>query len=166
LGVELNLFEPDIFFAYPYIFAGVGLYHYNPYSKDKDGVKTFLHPLHTEGQGFPEYPKRKNYSLTQFCIPMGAGWKFKINPKWDVAYEFGYRLLFTDYLDDVSRTYPERLLLQTRIGPKAVEMSYKATPIPGTNYYPSAGDQRGNPKIKDAYYFSGLKLIYHFGKRD
>ena len=29
---EVNLLEPDIFYAYPYAFAGVGIFHFNPFS--------------------------------------------------------------------------------------------------------------------------------------
>ena len=43
----------------PYGIIGVGVYHFNPKTQDKNGNWVALQPLHTEGQGFPEYPDRK-----------------------------------------------------------------------------------------------------------
>ena len=83
----------------------MGLFHFNPFTYDKENNKTYLQPLSTEGQGLKEYPGRKKYSLTQFCLPVGGGWKWNINENWDISYELGFRILFTDYLDDVSKTY-------------------------------------------------------------
>src|SRR6266540_382643 len=49
----------------PYGIVGLGMYHFNPKTKDDDGTWVELQPLHTEGQGFAEYPDRKVYKLTQ-----------------------------------------------------------------------------------------------------
>lgn len=163
LCAEVNLIEPELFYSYPYLFGGVGLIHFNPYTYDKDNKKTYLQPLGTEGQGIPGYPNRKPYSLTQLCLPVGGGWKFNVNKKYDIIYEFGYRFLFTDYLDDVSTTYvSSQILLQNR-GPKTVELAYRSAPIPDSNL-PNNGDTRGNPKVKDGYFFTGIKLLVHLGK--
>ena len=163
LCAELNLMEPELFYSYPYVFAGVGLYHFDPYTFDKDNKKTYLQPLGTEGEGIPGYPNRKPYSLTQFCMPVGGGWKFNFNKKYDIIYELGYRLLFTDYLDDVSTTYVSPQILFANKGAKTVELAYRQAPIPDYNL-PVNGDTRGNPKVRDGYFFSGLKLLVHLGK--
>ena len=165
LCAEINVFEPGIFYSYPYIFAGVGLFHFNPFTSDKDNKKTYLQPLSTEGQGLSEYPLRKPYKLTQFCLPFGGGWKININDRWDVIYEVGARLLFTDYLDDVSSTYvnPQTLLMHR--GEKAVELALRQDPASGGNL-PHEGDIRGNPEVKDWYFFSGIKLLVHLGKNE
>ena len=102
---EINLLDPEEYIAYPYLMGGFGLFHFNPFTTDKDNKKIYLQPLSTEGEGLKEYPGRKKYSLIQFCLPVGIGWKWKINEKWDISYELGFRVLFTDYLDDVSKTY-------------------------------------------------------------
>ena len=165
LCVEYNLLEPDIFDAYPYIFGGIGVYHFNPYTYDDSNKKTYLHALSTEGQGLAAYPGRKPYSLTQFCLPFGAGWKWNFSKRYDIIYEIGYRLLFTDYLDDVSKTYVDPQLLLAARGPKAVEVAYRAQHSAGS--YPfqeGPGDQRGNPNVKDWYFFNGFKLLIHLGK--
>jgi hypothetical protein len=163
--VEYDIFEPEMFDAYPYVFAGIGMFHFNPYTYDKNNIKTYLHPLSTEGQGLEEYPDKKKYSLTQFCLPLGAGWKIKLNEKWNIIYELSYRLQFSDYLDDVSTSYADYKILFEKKGPKAAELSYRpmlsAGSIPA---YPRGGEQRGNPKKKDGYFFTGVKLLIHLGK--
>ncbi len=162
LCVEYNLVEPEIFYGYPYIFGGAGIFIFDPYSHDNNGSKTHLRPLSTEGQGLADYPDRKMYSKTQFCIPFGAGWKVNISPRCDVIYEIGYRILFTDYLDDVSKTYVDPQKLLAARGAKAVEMAYRAKPP----FQQSDGAQRGNPNVNDWYYFNGVKLLFRFGKID
>ena len=155
---EVNLLEPDIFYAYPYAFAGVGIFHFNPFTHDANGDKVFLRPLSTEGQGLPDYPYKKKYSKTQFCIPFGVGWKVNVNKSWDLVYEIGYRALFTDYLDDVSGTYVDPQKLLAAKGPKAVELAYRAKPP----FPQGEGDQRGNTGVKDWYFIHGIKLLYRF----
>src|SRR5450432_2578128 len=84
---EFNLFDPEIYTAYPYLMGGVGVFHFNPFTYDKDNKKTYLQPLGTEGQGLEEFPDRKKYSLIQLCLPVGIGWKWIINDDLDVSYE-------------------------------------------------------------------------------
>lgn len=162
LCVEYNLIEPEIFYGYPYIFAGAGLFRFDPYSYDNNNQKIYLRPLSTEGQGLGAYPNRKMYSKTQFCIPFGAGWKVNLSPRLDVIYEVGYRLLFTDYLDDVSTTYVDAQQLLAARGPKAVEMAYRAK----SPFSQHEGAIRGNPKVNDWYFFNGVKMLVRFGKND
>ena len=156
VGAEFNLSDPEIYNQYPYIFIGLGVFHFNPYTKDDNGKKTYLHPLSTEGEGLPEYPKRKPYSLTQLCIPLGIGFKMKLKEKWQLSYEFGYRIVFTDYLDDVSKTYVSIETLSLRKGDIAGELSYRKVGVP----FSEEGFPRGNPKVKDYYFFTGLKLAF------
>ena len=85
----------------PYVFGGIGLYHFNPYAFDTLGNKIFLKPLSTEGQGLSQYPNSKEYKLTQFAIPFGAGVRLKVSDRMTIGYELGLRKLFTDYLDHV-----------------------------------------------------------------
>ncbi|MBD0331427.1 MAG: hypothetical protein ICV66_02120, partial [Chitinophagaceae bacterium] len=85
----------------------------------------------------------------------------------------GLRKLFTDYLDDVSTTYVDPNDLLAEKGQKAVDLSYRGDEVPGefTNTgivypdsgYPTKDAQRGNPKAKDYYYFSGIHVIFSFG---
>jgi hypothetical protein len=150
---DVNLFDPEVYTSYPYLFGGVGLFHFNPYTYDNDNKKTYLRPLSTEGEGLTEYPGRKKYSLVQFCLPVGAGWKWHINETWDVSYELGFRVLLTDYLDDVSKPYVNLDVLATEKGPKAAELAYRGAPP-----FLYEGGMRGNSGINDTYFFSGIKL--------
>jgi hypothetical protein len=143
----------------PFLFGGVAVFHFDPYAFDSSGNKIYLKPLSTEGEGLPEYPDRKPYSLTQFAIPFGGGIKFRVSDNIVLAYEIGFRKTFTDYLDDVSSRYIDPGILLAEKGPKAVEMSYRAGELKGGNpTYPTEGTVRGGAKYKDFYYYTGIRL--------
>lgn len=160
LCAEVNIFEPEFFSAYPYVFAGVGVFRFNPYTYDNNHVKQHLQPLGTEGQGLSSHPERKPYSLTQFCLPFGGGMKINLSKTCDLIYEISGRFLFTDYLDDVSTTYVNTQALLAASRPKAAELAYRQTQAP----FPNEGDIRGNPKVKDWYFINGFKLLFRLGK--
>ncbi len=149
----------------PYVFAGIAVYHFNPYAIDSLGNKVDLQPLGTEGQGLAQYPGRKPYRLTQFAIPIGGGLKLRLSDRVTIAYELGIRILSTDYLDDVSSTYADQTALSVR-GAKSIEMAYRGGEIKNGNpVYPAAGTLRGNTRLKDWYYFHGLSLSIAFPDR-
>jgi Domain of unknown function (DUF6089) len=150
---EINLFDPEAYVSYPYLFGGVGVFHFNPFTYDKNNKKTYLQPLGTEGQGLEEFPDRKKYSLIQLCLPVGIGWKWIINDDLDVSYELGYRILFTDYLDDVSKTYVNLDALAAENGPKSAELAYR-----GAAPFRLGGKVRGHSGVNDSYFFSGIKI--------
>jgi len=153
----------------PYAFAGIAVYHFNPYVTDSAGGKVFLQPLGTEGQGLTSYPDRKPYALTQLAIPFGGGIKYNVNDNIRLGLEVGMRRLFTDYLDDVSTTYADEAALLAAKGPVAVRYAYRGGEVPGeTTTYPDAGyptkdASRGNAKTNDWYYFTGLHLTFRLG---
>lgn len=88
----------------PYVTLGVGVFNYDPYAYWQ-GTKYYLRPLHTEGQSSPLYPELKPYSAMAFCLPLGMGIKYNINPNINLSFEVAYRFTSTDYLDDVSSYY-------------------------------------------------------------
>lgn len=147
----------------PYIFAGVGLFHFDPQGSltDQNGNKTwhYLHPLHTEGEGFPEYPNRPNYSLTQINIPMGAGLKYLLTENMNLGIELLYRKTFTDYIDDVSTTYidPNLFIKHLPVADANIALQIHDK-SPGTLTRTDPGFQRGNPKNNDAYFSFLFKL--------
>jgi len=147
----------------PYIFGGLAVFHFNPYAYDGTGQKVFLKPLSTEGQGILGYPDRKPYSLTQLAIPFGGGIKFVLTDNIRVGLEVGFRKLFTDYLDDVSKTYIDVNDLLAAKGQQAVDMSYRGDEVNGSPFYPAKNTQRGGAKVKDYYYFAGIHLTYKLG---
>jgi hypothetical protein len=158
LLAEYNLFDLRSHRITPYAFAGIAVYHFNPYAYDTTGKKVYLRPLSTEGEGLPQYPNSKPYALTQLAIPFGGGIKFRISDRVVLAYEIGLRKLFTDHLDDVSGRYVSEAILLAAKGPEAVEMAYRGNEIKGGAGYPPAGTVRGDPNRKDWYYMSGLRV--------
>lgn len=143
----------------PYVFGGLAVYHFNPYTYDRNNNQVFLKPLGTEGQGLSQYPERKPYALTQVALPFGGGVKYAISDKVDLGVELGLRKLFTDYLDDVSTNYADAADLLAGRGALAVDLAYRGDEVPGGNLtYPNKGDQRGGVEQKDWYYFTGLQL--------
>ena len=111
---EIDLFENLRTFRsrrniIPYVFAGVAVFHHNPQGKvplvdvnngntpfPNAGEWVKLKPLKTEGN---------EYKNIQLAIPFGIGVRFKLEERWDLAFEIGYRHLFFDYIDDVSKDY-------------------------------------------------------------
>lgn len=142
-----------------YGFVGIGLFHFNP-KGEYEGEWHELQPLGTEGQGL--VPSREKYKRTQVCIPMGIGLKYTIDRRWGISLEYGLRYTFTDYIDDVSKTYYDRDALAQYNGTIAAALSDKSTPYytnnnPETN---NAGNQRGDPTHRDAYMFAVVSINY------
>lgn len=146
----------------PYLFAGVGVYHFNPYTFDSVAGKVFLQPLGTEGQGLSIYPDRKPYSLTQFNIPFGGGIRFKVNDDVSIAWEIGMRRTFTDYLDDLSTTYADEATLISERGQLAANVAWRGDEVKNNPaLYPPDGTVRGGPNFKDWFYFSGITATFN-----
>jgi hypothetical protein len=167
LMAEYNLFDLSEKRFTPYVFAGLAVYHFDPYTYDTLFHKIYLKPLSTEGEGLAQYPSRKNYNLTQLAIPFGGGIKLRITRSVVVAYEISFRKLFTDYLDDVSTNYISQATLLSAKGPEAVELAYRGNEVKnGSATYPADGTQRGSSKYKDWYYFSGIRVCIAINNRD
>jgi hypothetical protein len=142
----------------PYIFAGIAIFHFSPYTYYKRN-KVFLSPIGTEGQGLALYPDRKFYKLNQAAIPLGIGFKYRVADNIYLGFEFNSRFLFTDYLDDVSSTYPDQNALFMQRGQRAVDLSYRGNETNPGHPFPS-GSTRGNPKLNDNYYTTTFSFIY------
>lgn len=155
LGAQYNILSLNNSWWTPYVFAGIGLYHFNPYTHTKDGTKTFLQPLSTEGEGI--VAGKKEYKLTQFNIPLGIGALYAVSEDVRVGLELGYRKLFTDYLDDVSSTYVDQATLLAAKGQTAVDLAYRGGEV-GAGPYPAAKTPRGGPSVKDGYYYMALTV--------
>jgi len=163
LDIHLGL-EYDILNSYdrslvPFVFAGVSVFHFSPYTFDTTGRKVFLQPLGTEGQGF--YQGREKYGLTQFSLPFGGGLKLAVSENVRLRFEIGFRKTFTDYLDDLSSTYADRAQLLVNNGQRAVDLSFRGDELKGSTLtYPAAGTKRGNAGSKDLYYFAGMGISF------
>ncbi len=155
-----NLYERKIS---PYGFAGLAVFKMNPYAFDVAKNRVFLKTLSTEGQGIAGY-NAKQYKLTQLAIPFGGGIKYAINDNMRIGLELGMRKLFTDHLDDISGNYADPNDLLTAKGALAVDMSYRGDEVAGGDpAYPAKGAQRGSPKSKDIYYFTGIHFTFRIG---
>jgi opacity protein-like surface antigen len=161
-GVEYRFLKPERIAVSPYVFIGVGVFMFNPYTFTQAGEKKYLQPLGTEGQGLQEYPDRKSYRLTQFSIPYGFGIKWQVNCNLNVGVGFRQAKTFTDYLDDVSTGYVNEAALRNARGQTAVDLAWRRNEYDGTPYPPTDLVGRGNPKEGDWYYFAdftiGLKI--------
>lgn len=136
-----------------YFFAGVGGFYTNP-KANQNGDWVKLRPLHTEG---------KSYSPVGFCIPAGVGFYFTVHKKHRIGYELNYRTTFTDYLDDVSGSYPSdpsesgdpSLSLRTP------ELGVAITPENAGLYNSHTwGQKRGDQTHKDGYMTMSLSYSY------
>lgn len=163
VSAQYNLFSLNDRWWTPYAYAGIGLYRFNPFTKDTSGNKHFLRPLSTEGQGF--VPGIREYKRTQFHIPFGIGAEYSLNEDMRLGIEFGYRKVFTDYLDDVSMNYVDRAALLNARGQTAVDLAWRGYEINGAPY-PAGGLTRGNDKNKDGYYYVAITytIRYFFDK--
>jgi hypothetical protein len=139
----------------PYLLGGIGLFSFDPKAK-RDGNWLSLSSLHTEGQGFVEYADRRPYQLTQCNIPVGLGLKYELSTLLHARLEIVHRLLFTDYLDDVSGSYINPEAFYRNLPPAqaalAAQLSDRRRPGSGK------GERRGNPDKKDAYFSVQVKM--------
>jgi hypothetical protein len=161
---EYNIFNIEQVRWTPYVFGGVAVFRFNPYTLDASGNEVFLQPLTTEGQGLPGYPNQP-YRLTQFAIPFGGGVKYALSDRVQLGLELGLRKLFTDYLDDVSGNYADEADLLAGRGQQSADLAYRGDELPGGDpVAPGKGITRGSPKFKDYYYFTGLHLNIQLGE--
>jgi hypothetical protein len=146
----------------PYGIIGIGAYHFNPKTQDKSGNWVALQPLHTEGQGFAEYPDRKVYKLTQMEVPIGFGFKYYLKENMFIGVEVLHRKLFTDYVDDVSTNYIDPVYFNKYLTPAnaalARQLNYRGTYTWATRPGDVVGEQRGDPKQNDAFFSTIIRL--------
>jgi hypothetical protein len=144
----------------PYFIGGLGYFLFNPRAM-LDGRWYALHALRLEGQGFGEYADHKPYRLQQLNIPVGIGLRYEMGTWTNIRLEFLYRILFTDYLDDVSTSYIDPSLFHDYLSPPQAAIAtrlYSRTRElqPGFTTNPSMS--RGNPGNKDAFFTIELKV--------
>jgi hypothetical protein len=164
-GFEFNYFNYEIgnqkYWITPYMFGEIGGFHMNPKTK-YNGEWVELRPLGTEGQG-TSLSSEKPYSLVQLSIPMGLGVKMNIGKKASISLEYGIRMTFTDYIDDVSGTYVDRDALAQSNGSIAADLSDRSVNSLGLNDS-NTGYRRGDPNNKDWYSFFGIMVTFRLGK--
>lgn len=156
---EYEIFNLNRYKISPYIFAGVGVFKFSPYTYDNQGKKNYLVGLSTEGQGV--VPGRPGYKTTQVSFPVGGGIKYALSDEIRLGFELGFRILSTDYLDDVSTTYVDRDVLLAAKGAKAVELAFRGGELKtNPQQYPPGGSVRGNRNANDSYYFGLFRVEF------
>ena len=181
----------------PYAFAGIALFHHNPQALapatdlsgqplPQAGEWVSLHKLGTEGQQATLEPTDANYgikpyNLIQVAIPIGIGVRFKLHDVVDFSAEFGFRYLFTDYIDDVSRNYVDLGVFDSEL---ARALSYRGNELTtsdiarepvvarnGTTYSVINGyghehptNIRGSKDNKDIFMVTTFRVSYIMGK--
>jgi hypothetical protein len=159
--------EDESSFWSPYLLSGIGYFLFNPQAL-LQGHWYDLHPLRLEGQGFAEYPGRKPYKLRQFNIPIGIGIRYETGPLLHIRFEIVHRILFTDYLDDVSTSYIDASLFSTYLSPLQSTIAtrlYSRMQELQPGYRTEIGMQRGDPGDKDAFFSIQLKAGWVIRKR-
>lgn len=138
----------------PYIFAGITCFSFDPQAT-LNSTTYELQSLGTEGQGLIDQPKR--YSLTNFAIPFGIGFRFTIGRYFSIGAEWGMRYTFTDYLDDVGGVYYNNDDLREQRGDIVADLADRSKILH------QAGEQRGNITTTDLYSFAGVIATVKFG---
>lgn len=134
----------------PYIFTGIGGVFYSPegvYNNTSYNLRFYQ----TEGQS----TAYKNYAL---AIPYGLGFKLRLKDKWGLFSQLGYRIAYTDYLDDVSGRYPDPAVWKN----DAYLADRKFLSDPSNSAYGAPGVQRGDFRKRDTYMFVGIGISYTF----
>jgi len=133
----------------PYLFTGAGIVVFSPtatYGDTKYQLSKFLPSTEGLENGY------KNIVLT---IPYGAGLRYNYKDSWSIFSEIGYRTPLTDYIDDVSRVYPdEQVFVGDSPSFNLSDPSVSKIGIPGT--------QRGDFRKRDTYLFVSVGISFTF----
>ena len=158
--VEFNFLPYDpgnpLYTWTPFVYGGVSIFNFNPQAENKNGDWVDLQEMGTEGQGSTTFPDRQKYSLIQFSAALGGGVKIAVSNSFNIIFEYSTRKTFTDYLDDVSTTFPGNGLQD--MTQSEMEMS---DPL-GTHL---KDDQRGNSDKNDWYSFAGITLSFKLANK-
>ena len=161
LGAEydfLNMASEEYILT-PYLGFGIGIFHFNPWTYDRTGVKRYLREYGTEGQGLPSYPERKVYSNYAFSFPLNFGIKYAINENIKLVFDVNLRRTTSEYIDDVGNFYPDKniILNESKDPTTTIGLTYRGDEV-SSNPYPSTSLVRGG-YTKDFYYTTTIGLI-------
>ena len=172
IGAEYDFLDLYNLPVTPFVQANFSIFHFNPFLEE--GVKTYyLKDYHTEGQGF--LPNVPEYSLTQFAVPLGVGFKIALSENIKAGLLLSIRKTFTDYLDDCSANYVDSVSLHNffkdpKQGDLAVHLAYRKNLLNKDLYYsaavsPGIKSKRGDPTNNDNFFTLGLTLSIRLGKK-
>lgn len=145
----------------PYAFVGLSLIHHNPKARlpttEPGQINSWveLRPLGTSGQYSGLKGSPRQYSKWQLAIPIGIGARYRVGDKLDIGLNIGYRILFSDYIDDVSDQYPQEEAFDAMYNrnPLSVVMSNRSAEV----YSASTGERRTMQGVneKEVFYQNG-----------
>ncbi len=163
---ELDLFNSENVMITPYLFAGPGIFFFNPTTIDRYGQKVELKYVGTEVQpgalalalsGKDAAVKQfsKAYKTNAMCLVSGLGFRVQVSELFSLGAEIAYRFTNTDNLDDVSaKEYPNKNLMSLY----AYQLAFRGDEIK-PNAQPGL-QARGNPLTKDSYYSVQVRMTY------
>lgn len=143
----------------PYVFLGGSFLYFEPQARyQEEWVR--LRPLGTEGQA-----QGDEYLPFHGALVYGLGVKLNLNTRWTLFAEVNARAALTDYIDDVSTTYPDNDQLRANRGDVAADLSDRSLIIPGINDSPlgEEGRQRGEVQSMDQIGTINIGITYFFG---
>lgn len=141
----------------PYFTIGVAVFYFDPQAK-LNGSWHYLQPLGTEGQNDPSYSGVKKYSLVNFAIPIGGGFKYSVSKRWTVSLFGELRITFTDYIDDVGGVYASPLSLPDGTKGVAYQLADRSGEVGPSIGGP--GKQRYSSSKQDFYMYAGFSVSY------
>ena len=139
----------------PYFFAGAGFFHFDPQALLL-GKWTSLAPLRSEGTDPATY-----YNRWQTNLLTGMGCSYEVNGRISTMVECCFRILHTDYLDDVSTAF-----IDPDTGERNSEQEEQINALYGLNRLRQGpnisqpGAIRGNPGNKDSYFSVRLAVSW------
>ncbi|MFY7912160.1 MAG: DUF6089 family protein [Emticicia sp.] len=165
----------------PYLFSGINLFINQPMAREKYNVSTSSKGDWTNINISPSNSK------LNFSIPIGLGFRRKLNSKLDLVAEISYRVTFIDNLDDIikgpysnantalenrstervaAQTGQDRTLTFNEISNRLGFPSSSGTGpnLPPTIGFPNPFPERGNDK-NDSYWTTSLRVRYYFEKK-
>ena len=145
-----------------FLTAGLAYYSHDPEGMDSFGNWHPLQPMGTEGQGWIEGVE--NYNLGGFAMPFGMGFKVNVGTIMAFQMEWGMRKTWTDYLDDVSRSYVDNNALRLERGELSAELAERIIMLP-KGIDSSEGLQRGDPGRNDKYGYFLASLSLRVSKK-
>jgi len=140
----------------PYVFGGLAFTYYSPHAKLNDRWYA-LRPLGTEGQA-----RGDEYANIGPALSYGIGFKMDFNYEWSLNAEMSARQMFSDYIDDVSTTYPNMQQLESTRGEIAPLLSDRSGEL-GIEPIGTPGRQRGVSGDNDSYYSFRIGIVYYIG---
>ena len=158
LLIDTSLYGVDIYYK-----TGIGLLNIDPKTL-LNGQEYILRDYSTEGQGLPGGGEK--YGTNHIVIPFGISFRFDLTDQISIGVDALSRWTFTDYLDDVSGSYPDLELLESNLGRESVMLSYRIGNLDQEDYEGVQGGIRGNPSNNDWYTYIGVSFQYKWSNQE